>query len=234
MKTKWIYIFCMFLILHFVIPLKAQNPETGISFNKLQTITRDNAAKISLIMPTTWETKYVSMSPNAEMIAKVNANSDVSFSILIYDAKTGERISSMQGRMDSFKDLEWSPDNKRIAVVSGRLTGSGVEEQTLKTYTIAKGANPVFYIDGNRDAWYYNYVDLSLNLETNPVKVAWNPSSNLIAVAFYEKLEIYDGDNPDALFSQTVVGIKDVSWSEDGKFIIAKVMPNNVSIWGIQ
>jgi WD40 repeat protein len=236
MNVKPISILAILLTICFFAPIKAQSPKTNISFRQLQTITPDNAATIRLLVPTKWETKGIVTSPNGEMVAIATQIADYDFNVSILDTTTDKEISSMQGRMDSYIDLVWSPDNKRIAIISGRLTGGGVEEQTVKTYTIEKGKNPAFYRDGNRDAWYYNYVNSSLDRPINPprVKVAWSSASDLLAISFYGKLEVYDGENDKALFSTPVTDIVDISWSPNGKFIVAKTTPNNVSIWGVQ
>jgi WD40 repeat protein len=222
-----------FLMLVFALPIFAQQNTPIVVSNHLEVITAENAGKITAFASPDADTKHISISPDGTLIAVVFQHSDLDYNILIYNMQDGAEISHMQGRMDFFSDLLWSPDSKRIAVFSARTTGGGVEERSVKTYTIEKGANSNYYGVGNSDTWYAEDVDVSSNQAINPVAMAWNPSSNLLAVAFHDKAEVYDINADKLLFSAQFSGIKTVDWSPDGKVIITQSVDKSIALWGV-
>ncbi len=204
----------------------------GLSGN-LEVITVDNAESITMLVNLEEDVRDISFSPDGMMMAIVTQDLDLDYNISILDTQSGAETSHMQGRMDSFRDLVWSPDSQRIAVISGRTTGAGVEERSVKTYTLERGTNINYYILGHSDTWYTDYVDASPEIAGNPVEIAWNPSSNMIAIAFYNKLEIYDLDSDSSVFSTPIVGIESVRWSPNGTMIVTSSDGDIEHIWGI-
>jgi hypothetical protein len=65
---------------------------------------------------------------------------------------------------------------------------------------------------GHSDTWYADYIYPS-DPPGNPVEVAWGQGSDIIAVAFHDKLAIYDARADNELFSAHVANIRFVKWS---------------------
>lgn len=233
MIRKSLMIICSFLFFIITMHIRAQEDEPLIVVDKLQVITEINVGNLARATLVENNAQHLSVSPDSTMLALATQHSDFDYDIKIFNTHTGKAISYMQGRMDFFRDLVWSPDNKKIAVISGRMTGGGVEEQSVKVYTIESGSNPNYYILGYSDVWYTNYVNQSTDTSINLVQVAWNPANNLIAIVFHDMFGVYDIDSDDELFSEIVVGIKAAKWSSDGKMIIIETSQNTVSVWGV-
>jgi WD40 repeat protein len=153
--------------------------------------------------------------------------------VSVIELKSGNEISHIQGRMDSFLNLTWSPDGKKIAIISTRITGSGVEIRSVKTYTVKKGLNHNYYAMGNSDTWYTDEVNISSDKVNSPVKVIWNPTATMLAVAFHDKFDIYDVNANNKLFSEPSTDLKTINWSPDGKVIITQNGDNTISLWGV-
>jgi WD40 repeat protein len=198
----------------------------------LEIITPTNAAKITQITPILDNVRHISVSLNSQLMAIATQYVDNDYHITLYDLETGEAVSFMHGRMDSFHDLIWSPDSQRIAVISGRTTGGGVEERSVKVYTVSLGSERYYYGVGNSDAWFVDYVNDPYD-PRNPVQVAWNPTSDMLAIAFYEKLAVYELEGNSELFSTSVPGISTVTWLQDGKSIITKIDHRTLYVWGV-
>jgi WD40 repeat protein len=231
MKIAKRFVICLVLIVGAVGLSQAQGDAPATS-GQLEAITVDNVGQLEAILIGDFETKHVSFSPDGTMIAVAYQQWDFDYNITIYDFQTGEEVSYMQGRMDFVHDLIWSPDNKRIAVISGRTTGGGIDIRSVKTYTLEKGANAGFYLLGNSDVWYSD--DISSTADAGyPIQVAWHPTAYIIAVAFYERLEIYDVEADEMLFSEPVSDIKSVEWAANGKVIITESGEGQVLLWGV-
>jgi len=199
---------------------------------KLDVIAPANISRIQVITSVGDDMRDISLSPDGKLMAFVTQHQDYDYDIRIFDVQTDTEISSMQGRMDSFRELIWSPDSKHIAVISGRTTGAGVQERSVKTYTIAIGSQPNFYGMGNSDTWYADYI-YPKDTPGNPVQVAWSSQSDMVAIAFYEKLSVVDANIDAELFTAPIPRIYDVSWSPDGKRIITRSGYHTVQLWGV-
>ena len=107
------------LLILFSSVLLTQSQNRQIPFS-LETpiISSANAKDIEPIFTFDEHTKHVSVSPDKRLLAIVSQVVDADYNILIYDMQTTEEITHIQGRMDSFRNLVWSPDSKRLAVIS--------------------------------------------------------------------------------------------------------------------
>lgn len=194
-------------------------------------ITSENVTSLTTIETLDADTKQVLFSPDGEKVAIAIQHQDFDYNIIVYAIQSGEAIISIQGRMDFFRELTWSPDSERIATVSGRRTGSGVEERSLKTYTItASESNP--YVMGNADTWYADYV-YPQDQPENPVSIAWGPSSDMLAVAFLNRLVVLDAIQEEELFSTELPDIEFVQWGAKGAAIITRTEDGLSQIWRI-
>lgn len=85
--------------------------------HRVEVITPDNAAAIAVLTSMSGDTRHISISPDSRLIAFVTQHQDWDYNISIFNMQTGTEVSRMQGRMDTFRDLIWSPDGMRIAVI---------------------------------------------------------------------------------------------------------------------
>jgi WD40 repeat protein len=218
------------IALIFITFVYAQEETLAPELQALDTLNAENVSQLEEIALVDEDTRNVSISLNGAMVAVVTQFQDSDYNIKIFDSESGLEVSAMRGRMDFFRELIWSPDSQRIAVISGRTTGAGVEERSVKVYTIALGIG-TYYFGGQSDLWYADYIypDDPYGF---PVDVAWSPASDMIAVAFYQRLVIYDVDPDTELFSTSVIDIQFVEWSSDGRLIITRVN-DEVRLWGV-
>ena len=212
----------------------AQNRQMPFSPNT-NTITATNVNSIESIFTFDEYTKHVSVSPNGRLLAVASQVVDADYNILIFDMESTEEITHIQGRMDGFRDLIWSPDSNWIATISGRLTGAGVEERSVKTYFVPTDGTD--YTMGFSDLWFVDYIYPSSRTEfpSMSVNVAWSTSSNMIAIAFYNKLSVYDVtvEEEVELFTIPIEGITTVDWSANGSLIITEDSNHLIQVWGV-
>src|SRR5664279_1138167 len=231
MKNFKLLLTVVLLVLVNLVAVNAQENAPIVS-SVTDPISSENASKIEALVSLSGDVKDVSVSPDSSIIAVASQHEDNDYNISIFALDTGAEISRMQGRMDSFYDLVWSPDGKKIAVVSRRTTGGGAEEWSVKTYTIASGTNFSFYILGNSDVWYSDDV-FPPDAPGNPVQVAWSPASNMIAIAFNERLDIYDVVTNTKLSSKPSSGVQLLQWTSDSKFIITRSSRDKSDQFGV-
>jgi WD40 repeat protein len=212
----------------------AQNRQIPFS-PQTDTITATNVNNLEAIFTFDEHTRHVSVSPNGKLLAVASQVVDADYNILIFDIETREEITHIQGRMDGFRDLIWSPDSNWVATISGRLTGGGVEERSVKTYFIPTDGTD--YTMGFSDLWFVDYVYPSSRTEypSIPVSVAWSSASDMIAVAFYNKLSVYDVtvEEEIELFTATIEGLTNVDWSANGALIITEDSNHRIQVWGV-
>ena len=198
-------------------------------------ITASNAPSLSLSSTLDATVRQVSFSSDGGRVAVAAQDGDADYVIDVYDMPTREAILSISGRMDFFHNLVWSPNSSRIAVISGRTTGGGVEERSVKLYTIASGSDSQPYHFGASDAWISDYIypDPDGLLQSYPVDLMWNSSGELIAIAFFDRLVVYDVVLNAELTSIALRGIYDVEWSPDGRYIITKSDRSGIQLWQV-
>ena len=232
MCKRQIFIFCFVTFVTLFSLLIAQGDNPLIWIGGTEVITTDNVNEIIALISPDDAIKQISFSPDNMMLAIARQVQDADYDITIYDAGTGDEIGFLQGRMDFFQAMTWSPDSTRIAVISRRITGGGIELRGVKTYMIELSFDPSYYILGNSDTWYTDEVSITEDL-INPVDMAWNSVSSMIAIAFYNSLQIYDVRADALVYSEDITDIETVDWTENGQFIIVQAGNNNVSLWGV-
>lgn len=191
-----------------------------------------NVQEITLLAPIDADIRDVSTSPDGRLLAIVSQHLDLDYNIRIVDLETGEDIIHIQGRMDSFSELSWSPDSRQVAVISTRTTGGSAEERSVKTYNLSQAANDGRYMMGFADTWYVDYVDEAVAPDSNPIALAWSPTSEMLAIAFYQRVEIYRFGEEAIAMTIPITGLSNVYWSSSGRFIITKGS-DGTGIWGI-
>jgi hypothetical protein len=138
--------------------------------------------------------------------------------------------------MNIFREMKWSADSQNLAIISGRLTGGGIELQAVNIYNVTASLDNQFYTFGNSDIAISNEIDISVatNNYPTPIEIAWHPFDPLLAISFNDRFEIYSIEQTTALFSETLEATNNLEWSPDGKFILfTSLESNQTSLWGI-
>gem|GEM_PF-5841358 len=231
-KNYWSYLIAIGLIFLATLSIAA-HMQADLPINPdVLVISADNIASLQIIESFDQDTKHISISPNGQLFAIVTQHMDFDFNISIYNSETDEEFTTIQGRMDFFRDLVWSSDSKHIAVISGRRTGAGVEERSVKTYTIQHTdvSNP--YLLGNSDVWYTEYVYPEDQPEL-PINIVWSPDNKFLVVAFHNRMAILHAESEEELFTADIAGIQTVDWTPDGSYIITQNSDSFIQIWGV-
>lgn len=209
--------------------MMAQSQDTQIDLpTDNDSITQDNVTDLTSIMSFDSRKKQVTFSPDGSMIAVATQNMDYDYGVYIYNLATTELVTTIQGRMDFYRNLFWSPDNKRVAIISQRITGAGVQITAVKTYTLTNDR----YMFGNSDAWYNDTVD-ALDSFMSLDALVWHPDSNMLAVAFNDDVRIYDGIQDDPLHILDLSHVVDLDWSADGRFLMTQTAEGSIRLWGV-
>ncbi|MAU11552.1 MAG: hypothetical protein CL607_17140 [Anaerolineaceae bacterium] len=206
--------------------------ETLIVDNSSQTLTADNISQMSLIHQFGEHTRGVAFNPDGTLLAIASQVSDNDYHIEIVDVQSGELLGHIGGRMDFIRDIIWSPDSLRIATISGRRTGGGTEERSVKVYTLASARDLNYYQLGHADVWYADYVEPQ-DSPGNPVQIAWHPTNIMLAATFHNQLVILDPNQDKVLFSTEIPSIEDVYWMSDGNQLLALSSESLPTIWGV-
>lgn len=190
-----------------------------------------------LTHPITYRLRGISWSPDSSMLANVTSNADYDFQIAISDTESGDEVCHISGHMDFYDNLVWSPDSRRIAVISGRTTGGGTVYNSVKLYTLENnvpGESRCFYIVGN-DRWYVDIIDPTTVYENTipATQVVWSPTGEMIAVTFFDHLSIYDATQDEPLIEQAISGLSAVDWSNDGRVIVTGSSDGTIRLWGV-
>ncbi len=222
----------MLLAVVICVVVASAQAETPLIGDKLDVISTENIASLEIITLDIQGAKQIAVSPDGSKIAIASQYLDNNYNIYVYDNQSRDEINTIQGRMDSFREMLWSPDSSRIAVISGRRTGGGVEERSVKTYKIDYSFSPGNYIMGNSDVWYTDYVYPEDQPE-NEVTIAWSNTSDMLSVSFHNRLVIYAVTEETVLFSSEVIGIERVEWSTNGHMIFTQNVNGQTQVWGI-
>lgn len=228
MYRKTLYLLLITFVFSIAILVKGQDAVVPINQNEAEEITQTNVSNLATIYAFEENTQQAAFSPDATMIAVARQRGDSDYSVSVIDLQTSTIVLNIQGRMDFFRNIVWSPDSTRLAIVSSRTTGGGVQETSIKLYTVVQDD----YVLGNSDVWYTDYFDLT-NGTPIPTEVIWNPSSTLIAVAFQNQINIYDGLQEMPLVSLDALEVVHLEWSSDGKFIVIENAAGEIEILGI-
>lgn len=212
-----------------VMLVSAQDEILPINQPDAEEITQTNVGNLLTVYSFDESTKQAIFSSDATMIAVAQQQGDSDFSVSVIDLRTSNAVLNIQGRMDFFRDLFWSPDSTRLAITSVRTTLSGLQETSIKLYTVSQDNN---YLLGSSDVWYTDYFDLTHGPQV-PTEVVWNPTSTMIAVTFQNQINIFDGLQDEALVSLDMLNIVNLQWSSDGKFIVIENVDGEIEILGI-
>lgn len=193
-----------------------------------KSITHDNIAYLTQVMSFDSTIRQITFSPDGTMIAVARQNMDDDYGVFIYDLETSQLVTTIQGRMDFYRNLIWSPDSKRLTIISQRITGAGVQITAVKTYTLTNDR----YMFGNSDAWYHNEVDMTNSFMSLDALV-WHPDSTIFAVAFNDDVRIFDGVQDDPLYILDIAHVVDLDWSANGRFLMTQTAEGLIKLWGI-
>lgn len=227
MMFRQLFIGCM-VVFGVMVATHGQDEPIVLPFSGIDSISVDNISRLGALTTFDNITKQVKFSPDGTLIAVARQNMDNDYGVLIYNMDTSERVATIQGRMDGFRNMIWSPDSKRLAIMSQRITGGGAQLTAFKTYMIANER----YQFGNSDAWYNEEYPFT-NSFMSPYPLVWHPDSTLFAVALNNDVRIYDGVQDDPLHIIEIPHVVDLSWSADGKFLMTQTSEGVINLWGL-
>ena len=133
--------------------------------------------------------------------------------IIIWDAKNGEKLKTLEGHSYGVNSVCWSPDGKYLA--------SGSWDKTVIIWD-AKSGQKLKTLEEHSGSVY---------------SVCWSPDGKYLASGADDKtLIIWDANSGQKL--KTLEGhswiVLSVSWSPDGKYLVSGSKDNTVKIWGVE
>ncbi len=149
----------------------------------------------------------VAWSPDGKLLASAGADRTVR----VWDARSGQTVSTYSGHSNIVYSVAWSPDGKLLASASADETVRVWDASSGQTMSICRGhANRV-------------------------LSVAWSPDGKLLASAGADKT-VRAWDNSSGQTVQTYSGhssfVYSVAWSPDGKLLASADADRTVRLWG--
>ena len=158
-------------------------------------------------------TACVAFSPDGKILAWGGGMFDEFGLIDLFDAATGQQLTSLKGHTNLVETVSFSPDGKLIA--------SGSWDETAKVWDVATGEE-VYTFDGDS-----TYVEV----------VSFSPDGKWLAVGLLNhKIKIWDistGHEIATLMGHSSV-VSDLQFSKDGKLLYSSSWDGTVIVWGVQ
>lgn len=176
--------------------------------------------------------RQIEWSPDDTMIATVGEIGDESvynFLVEIWDAKTGEPLSSFFIEwLMHYDHFIWNPDGKSIAVTSNRTTGGGCE-MSIGVYDIQIGE---FYeIAPTMPRLYWGkYCDDPIFYSPEP-QASWSPDGGMIAVSFDDAVRIFNIREVTVPIKIPIEKINTLDWHESGKYLAGGASDGTIYVW---
>ncbi len=152
--------------------------------------------------------RAVSWSPDGERIATGSQDG----AVLIWEARTGLRVTALTVPQGAVRAVAWSPDGAHIAALSG--------DRAVRVWNAAEGAE-VSVLSGH-DGWLWS--------------VAWSPDGRVLATASADRtVRLWDALAGRELSVAAVHDddIWDVAWSPDGARVATASGDRTVRVWEV-
>jgi WD40 repeat protein len=148
-------------------------------------IAEGNVENLTELMNFDVYTKQAIFSPDGRWLAVARQEQDSDYTVNIYNISNTETVGYIQGFMNIFREMKWSADSQNLAIISGRLTGGGIELQAVNIYNVTASLDNQFYTFGNSDIAISNEIDISVatNNYPTPIEIAWHPFDPLLAIS---------------------------------------------------
>ncbi|MDH5508365.1 MAG: hypothetical protein OEZ02_14165 [Anaerolineae bacterium] len=160
----------------------------------------------------TWNSRFVSWSPDGERIAAVNNLH--SGSIIIWDVGKKDQLFSIKSNIKEIEVMKWSPTGEYISVL-GRMN----TESAIQVIDSASGKNVQIF---SSDTGYLS-------------QLHWSPDGSLIASTDDTFIHIWDIQSKDEVMrlGGHAKLIRGAAWSPDGKYLASWSLDGTIVVWGI-
>jgi|GEM_PF-3685279 len=186
--------------------------------------THENPVEIAF---QTDRTRQIEWSPDNSMIATAGNVGDSYFLIDIWDASTGEKISTIQrGYLQHYDSFYWSPDSSQILVVGERVTGVGATSRFLTLYDVGRDYNQ--WEITQMVSWYEDVHDIPNHLD-----VTWSPNGQIVAISFNTKIRFYDVESKELITTIDNNTINGLDWHESGQYLAGGASDGTIYVWDV-
>ncbi len=189
----------------------------------------------------------VIFSPNGKLLATIDENI-----VRIWNAQTGEELSTLQGHEDSVNRVVFSPDGKRVATASGDTTARVWDADTREVLQTLQGhesgvISVVFSPDGKRvatgsndktarvwDADTGEVLQILQGHKSMVISVVFSPDGKRVATASGDtRARMWDADTGDELqiFQGHEFRVNSLVFSPDGKRVATTPSFARARLW---
>jgi len=171
--------------------------------------------------------RQIEWSPDSSMIATGGNVGDSHFLIDIWDAATGEKISTIQrGYLQHYDKFYWSPDSSQILVVGERLTGGGATSRFLTLYEAGRDYSQ--WEITQMTSWYEDVYDIP-----NHFDVTWSSNGQLVAISFDTEIRFYDVESKELITTIDNDTISSIDWHYTGQYLAGGASDGTIYVWDV-